>query len=268
MPCVGVQQHIDHRESCTKTAAQAVERGHIAEVIAVPRTTEHDERGASLEHFARDVAATERALRELRQRGAFGNGKHRSQVRRNLLQLRIVGLRLDEQFEQFAVGTVARMFRRGKNVEKHSNGCQPRGVRTDEGFGLAADVGFRTTVVAVTETLQELVFLAAGDFHLFQPIGLARQVHFLTGHRNKRERGVVGIDQSEEQRRLGGTIVAEGAARQMNAVGRAPVGGTFRRSVGDDRGLVHTFDLPRQASRVFVGAAREQQGRRKEEREE
>ena len=123
-------------------------------------------------------------------------------------------------------------------------------------------------MVAVTETLQEFVFLAAGDFHLFQSIGLARQVHFLTGHRNKRERGVVGIDQSEEQRLLGGTIVAEGAARQMNAVGRATVGGAFRGSVGNDRGLVHTFDLSREAGRVFVGTAREHQGRRKEEQEE
>ena len=128
------------------------------------------------------------------------------------LQLRIVRLRFHQKVEQFAVGAGTQALSRGEDVEKDGHGGQTLGMRTDEGFAFAADVGFGTPMVATAEALQEFVVFAARDFHFLQAVGFARQVHFLAGHGHERERGEVGIDQSEEHRFAHGAIVAEGAA--------------------------------------------------------
>ena len=182
--------------------------------------------------------------------------------------MRIVRLRFHQKVEQFAVGASTQALGRGEDVEKYRHGGQTLGMRTNEGLGLAANIGFGTPMVATAEALQEFVIFAARDFHLLQAVGFTRQVHFFAGHGHERERGEVGIDQSEEHRFAHGAIVAEGAARQANAVCAAPVGGAFDRSIGDDRGLIHSFDVAGEARGVLVGAARGEQPEGEQEREE
>ena len=212
-------------------------------VVAVPVGRKGEQRGLSFEVCRVDGLFVERAGREMWQLCSNGRAELWAQSGVNGHQLLVGGLLFAEEIEEFKRRLFVALGYSVEIVIEQGYGSQRLRVRTNVSGGAHLCIFLVELEHGKVKFRELLVVVSACDLHLLETIGVASKFHLFAWFGNERGERVVGIDQSEEERLRGGSIVRETSAVDIDAVETTLVAFHSVGRVDEKCGLVKAFNL-------------------------